>query len=170
MTDALRSAEVSEAESFSRAAASYDSVAELQRAVGGELLQRLPPLLPTRWLDLGSGTGHFTRRLAERYPQAEGVALDLAEGMLRHARQQGGAGHFIAGDAERLPLPDGSLDLMFSSLAVQWCGDFAAVLAEAQAAGSPSVYWHTRHDNAAARQLYDRVARDTGFVVYRHTF
>ncbi|MBP7580160.1 MAG: GNAT family N-acetyltransferase [Vogesella sp.] len=46
----------------------------------------------------------------------------------------------------------------------------AAVLAEAQAAGSPSVYWHTCHDNAAARQLYDRVARDTGFVVYRHTF
>ncbi len=46
----------------------------------------------------------------------------------------------------------------------------AAVLAEAQAAGSPSVYWHTRHDNDAARQLYDRVARDTGFVVYRHTF
>ena len=120
------------AESFSRAAASYDSVAELQRAVGGELLQRLPPLLPARWLDLGSGTGHFTRRLAERYPQAEGVALDLAEGMLRHARPQGGAGHFIAGDAERLPLRDGSLDLMFSSLAVQWCGDFAAVLGEAR--------------------------------------
>ena len=40
------------AESFSRAAASYDSVAELQRAVGGELLQRLPPLLAARWLDL----------------------------------------------------------------------------------------------------------------------
>ena len=24
--------------------------------------------------------------------------------------------------------------------------------------------------NAAARQLYDRVARDSGFIVYRHTF
>jgi ribosomal protein S18 acetylase RimI-like enzyme len=46
----------------------------------------------------------------------------------------------------------------------------SAVLAAAQAAGSPSVYWHTRHDNAVARQLYDRVARDSGFIVYRHTF
>ena len=58
--------------------------------------------------------------------------------MLRHARPQGGAGHFIAGDAERLPLRDGSLDLMFSSLAVQWCGDFAAVLGEARRALRPS--------------------------------
>jgi malonyl-CoA O-methyltransferase len=31
-----------------------------------------------------------------------------------------------------LPLRDASRDLLFSSLAVQWCGDFAAVLSEAQ--------------------------------------
>ncbi|MDD0845276.1 malonyl-ACP O-methyltransferase BioC [Pseudomonas sp. Gutcm_11s] len=118
--------------SFSRAAASYDAVAELQREVGGELLADLPDLAPARWLDLGSGTGHFTRALGARYPQAEGVALDLAEGMLRHARPLGGAGHFIAGDAEHLPLRDASFDLIFTSLAVQWCADFAAVLAEAR--------------------------------------
>ncbi len=46
----------------------------------------------------------------------------------------------------------------------------AAVAGQARAAGSPSLYWHTRHDNRTARQLYDRVARDTGFVVYRQTF
>ncbi|WP_374289191.1 malonyl-ACP O-methyltransferase BioC [Pseudomonas fluvialis] len=120
------------AESFSRAAASYDSVAALQRAVGAQLLEYLPAHRPARWLDLGSGTGHFTRCLAARYPQAEGVALDLAEGMLRHARPQGGAGCFIAGDAEQLPLRDDSCELIFSSLAVQWCGDFAAVLGEAR--------------------------------------
>jgi malonyl-CoA O-methyltransferase len=120
------------AESFSRAADSYDGVAELQREVGSELLDGLPQLAPARWLDLGCGTGHFTRALAARYPQAEGVALDLAEGMLRHARPLGGARHFVAGDAESLPLRDGSCDLVFTSLAVQWCADFAAVLAEAQ--------------------------------------
>lgn len=119
------------AASFSRAAQSYDGVAGLQRDVGRELLAFLPVLSPSRWLDLGCGTGHFTRVLAERYPQGSGLALDLAEGMLRHARPQGGARHFVAGDAERLPLREASLDLIFSSLAVQWCGDFAAVLAEA---------------------------------------
>ncbi len=39
--------------------------------------------------------------------------------------------HFIAGDAERLPVHDASCGLIFSSLAVQWCADFAAVLSEA---------------------------------------
>ncbi|WP_454256400.1 malonyl-ACP O-methyltransferase BioC [Pseudomonas sp. Marseille-Q8238] len=120
------------AASFSRAAASYDSVAALQRAVGVELLARLPAqLTPQRWLDLGCGTGHFSRVLATRFPGAEGIALDLAEGMLRHARPLGGAQRFIAGDAEHLPLRDGSVDLIYSSLAVQWCADFPAVLAEA---------------------------------------
>ena len=121
------------AASFSRAAASYDSVAELQRDVGQQLLARLPnQLKPSRWLDMGSGTGYFSRALAERFADSEGVALDIAEGMLRHARPSGGARHFVAGDAERLPLRDHSCELVFSSLAVQWCADFAAVLSEAR--------------------------------------
>ncbi|MBC3777281.1 malonyl-ACP O-methyltransferase BioC [Pseudomonas sp. SWRI99] len=120
------------AASFSRAAASYDSVAELQRDVGTQLLQRLPAALqPSRWLDLGCGTGYFTRALASRFAKGHGLALDIAEGMLRHARPVGGAEHFIAGDAERLPLRDSTCDLVFSSLAVQWCEDFEAVLGEA---------------------------------------
>ncbi len=120
------------AASFSRAAASYDSVAELQRDVGSQLLSRLPEgFSPDRWLDLGSGTGYFSRALGGRFPAGEGVALDIAEGMLNHARPLGGATHFIAGDAERLPLQDSTCDLIFSSLAVQWCADFASVLGEA---------------------------------------
>ena len=120
------------AASFSRAAASYDSVAELQRAVGGELLTRLPAAIsPQRWLDMGCGTGYFSRVLGEQFPAGQGVALDIAEGMLNHARPLGGAQHFIEGDAERLPLKADSLGLIFSSLAVQWCANFDAVLTEA---------------------------------------
>lgn len=121
------------AASFSRAAASYDSVAELQRAVGSALLEQLPnDVVPQRWLDLGSGTGCFSRALHSRFPKASGIAVDIAEGMLRHAQAQGGAHYHVAGDAERLPLQDASVGLIFTSLAVQWCGDFRAVLAEAQ--------------------------------------
>lgn len=120
------------AASFSKAAASYDSVAQLQRDVGHALLDRLPAdLQPSRWLDLGSGTGYFSRALAQRFMGAEGVALDIAEGMLAHARPQGGAHCYVAGDAEHLPLRDQSCGLIYSSLAVQWCSDFAAVLAQA---------------------------------------
>lgn len=121
------------AASFSRAAASYDSVAALQRAVGMNLLTMLPSdLEPSRWLDLGSGTGHFSRALAERYGPASGIAVDIAEGMLRHARGRADdAQCYIVGDAEHLPLGEGCVDLVFSSLAVQWCNHFAQVLDEA---------------------------------------
>ncbi len=121
------------AASFSRAASSYDAVAELQRSVGHQLLNSLPAeFRPQGWLDMGCGTGYFSRALAAAYPQAQGTALDIAEGMLAHARVLGGAVHFVGGDAERLPLAGNSQTLIFSSLAVQWCADFAAVLGEAR--------------------------------------
>ncbi|KTT46509.1 malonyl-CoA O-methyltransferase [Pseudomonas oryzihabitans] len=119
--------------SFSRAATQYDGAALLQRRVADGLLARLPTLAPQRWLDLGSGTGYCSRALAQRHPHSEGLALDLATGMLRHARQQGaGAQHYLAADAEHLPLRDDSCDLILSSLALQWCADLPAVLAEAR--------------------------------------
>lgn len=37
----------------------------------------------------------------------------------------------------------------------------------ARAAGSPRVYWHTHETNATARLLYDRIAQNSGFIVYR---
>jgi GNAT superfamily N-acetyltransferase len=42
-----------------------------------------------------------------------------------------------------------------------------AVYAKAQEAGASRVYWHTHETNRTARDLYDKVADDTGFVVYR---
>ncbi len=42
-----------------------------------------------------------------------------------------------------------------------------AVYAEARQAGSPRVYWLTHETNATARLLYDKVAVNSGFIVYR---
>ncbi|WP_447532200.1 methyltransferase domain-containing protein, partial [Pseudomonas aeruginosa] len=66
-----------------------------------------------------------------RFGAAEGLAVDIAEGMLRHARARGGASHFIGGDAERLPLRDGSCALGFASRAMQGGAALRAVRAEA---------------------------------------
>ena len=43
-----------------------------------------------------------------------------------------------------------------------------AVYARARAAGSTRVYWQTQETNATARRLYDDVAQNSGFIVYRN--
>ena len=43
-----------------------------------------------------------------------------------------------------------------------------AVYERAQRAGAYRVYWQTQESNATARQLYDKVAKNSGFIVYRH--
>jgi GNAT superfamily N-acetyltransferase len=43
-----------------------------------------------------------------------------------------------------------------------------AVYEQANAAGSPRVYWQTHESNIAAMKLYDQVAERSGFLVYRH--
>ena len=42
-----------------------------------------------------------------------------------------------------------------------------AVYRHAANAGSPRVYWQTHETNVTARQLYDKVAERSGFIVYR---
>lgn len=122
------------ADSFSRAAGSYDSVARLQRAVGEELLNQLGGLnleAPERVLDLGCGTGFFTERLALRLAPRQLVGLDIARGMLQFARRERDSrALWLCADAEDLPLADASVDLIFSSLSVQWCEHLPSLFSE----------------------------------------
>ncbi|WP_323845769.1 malonyl-ACP O-methyltransferase BioC [Microbulbifer magnicolonia] len=120
------------ARSFGRAAASYDACAHLQRAVCRQLLAEADSVwAPKTILDLGSGTGYGSALLRRRFPQARIIALDLAEGMLQYARSERPlADAYIAADAEQLPLADGSVDLVFSSLALQWCYRLPQLFAE----------------------------------------
>lgn len=41
------------------------------------------------------------------------------------------------------------------------------VSSEARVRGAKRVYWQTHETNARARQLYDRIAERSGFIVYR---
>ncbi len=109
------------ARSFGRAATAYDALAKLQGASALELIERLPHDLHTPWvLDLGAGTGHGALALERALPGATVVALDLAEGMMRHAFNQG-LQTCLIGDAESLPLAAGVFDVVFSNMAIQWC-------------------------------------------------
>lgn len=121
------------AASFSRAAGQYDSVAHLQRDVGSTLLARLDQWQgqPETILDLGCGTGYFHAALSDRYPSARYIGLDIAQGMIDYARQRCADDcQWLVADAESIPIASDSVDLIFSSLAVQWCQRPAHLFAE----------------------------------------
>jgi malonyl-CoA O-methyltransferase len=116
-------------QSFERAAATYDSAAQVQRRICGWLASGLPVgLAPGIALDAGCGTGYGLRLLQERLPTTRLIGLDLSPAMLAKVPPYA---YRLAGDAERLPLSNGSIHLYWSSLALQWC-DLAAALGEAR--------------------------------------
>ncbi|MDB6084927.1 MAG: malonyl-[acyl-carrier protein] O-methyltransferase BioC [Gammaproteobacteria bacterium] len=111
--------------SFDRASTTYDAAAVLQAEVREVLLERLDltDLSPRVVVDAGAGTGHAGRALKRRYPNAHVIALDSSLGMLRVAgRQQSWLRPFarLGADAELLPLPDDSVDLILSNFMLQW--------------------------------------------------
>ena len=127
---------------FSRAAAGYDAAAVLQRAVEAQLLESLEyyalqhaDAAPARVVDLGSGPGRAAAAMRKRWPKAQVVAVDLALPMLREARQREPWHPLrrridrVCADARALPLADGSADLLFSNLCLQWVEDLPAVFA-----------------------------------------
>ena len=123
------------AHSFSQAAESYDSHAYLQRKIADKLLAQLTKNEDIeRVLDLGSGTGYCTHALQVLFPKAEIINLDIAEAMLLFAsKSQKGNGvkqKFICADSEALPIVSGCFDIIFSSLSIQWCQDYALLFSE----------------------------------------
>lgn len=71
-----------------------------------------------RVLDVGAGTGWFSRRLAA-HADVHVTALDPAQDWLRFARQQASANLcYVAGRAESLPFPDAAFDVTISIAAL----------------------------------------------------
>lgn len=125
---------------FSAASTQYDQFAVLQTEVRNHLLERLNWLkqTPQTILDLGCGTALACQSLQQRYPKAHVIAMDAAFGMLQQANKQcsliqkllnKGFGRVCA-DAYRLPFKTASIDLVFSSLMLQWCDPPDAVFSE----------------------------------------
>jgi malonyl-CoA O-methyltransferase len=121
--------------SFNRAASSYDEYAVLQREVESRLLERIEFQRhePRMILDLGCGTGSASRTLARQFPQANVIALDWAPAMLARACAEKDTAprvNPLCADMHVIPLAARSVDLVFSSLALQWSYDLPAIFRE----------------------------------------
>ncbi len=127
------------ARAFSRAATAYDSIACLQKDVGEGLLKLIDngqhgsSAGNISILDLGSGTGYFSRKIKSERDESSIIELDLSAGMLHESRRVSSQLKLIEpalvqADFERLPFKSKSFDRIFANLSLQWCSDFASAI------------------------------------------
>jgi len=111
---------------------------ELEKAILGWLLRGFPR--PGSIVEVGCGTGHFSRWLGGQGLAA--VGLDLSSAMLAEARAldglpppmgegRGGGLPLVRGDARRLPFADGAFDLTALITTLEFLEQSREALAEA---------------------------------------
>ena len=161
---------------FDRASERYEAAAGLQARVSAELLERLGAFgfTPRAVLDLGCGTGRVSRELKRRYARALVVALDIAPGRLREARRHSSLWRRferVCADAQRLPLKTASVDLVFSSLMLQWCEPLDEALSEVRRVLKPGGFFafstfgpDTLHELRAAWAAVDALTHVNRFT------
>jgi malonyl-CoA O-methyltransferase len=117
-----------------RVAARYDEADFLAREIARRMDERLDYIrhVPRRILDLGCGTGADLARLGARYPAARRIGIDFAAAMLSRARTKltprpgpwqklrerfaSPPPALVVADADKLPLPDGTVSFIWSNL------------------------------------------------------
>jgi ubiquinone/menaquinone biosynthesis C-methylase UbiE len=124
-------------------------------------LEDVPP--PGRVLDLGTGTGVGAKALAERYPEAEVVGIDLSPGMIEEALRQlppelSRRIRFDVGDASALDCPDGEFELVVLSNMIPFFDELARVAAS----GGTLVLSFSRGDETPIYVPFERLRDELG--------
>src|SRR5205807_7568438 len=93
-----------------------------------DLLARIPDRGYKTIVDLGCGTGDLTAALAEHWPEARVLGVDLSEEMLVPARERENPGllDFVQGDLATWR-PAQPAELIVSNAAFQWVADHPAL-------------------------------------------
>ncbi len=107
----------------------------LYRRVADDIVVRVGSRPAPTIVDLGSGPGELAIELARRLPGARVIGVDPAAAMrdaaARAAMLAGvTTAAFVHGEAGAIPLPDGSADLLVSTLSMHHWPDPAAALRE----------------------------------------
>ncbi len=154
-------------------AATYDepnTLFDVDEPVMHEILDALPPGTA---LDAACGTGRYAAYLAARGHTIIGV--DGSPEMLELARARIPQGDFRVGDLRDLPLPDASVDVVVTGLALAHVPELGPVMAEfarVLRAGGDLVISDTHHELVFRGSIVKAIgpAGEPGVVAtYRHT-
>ncbi len=106
----------------------------LYRAVAAQLVAAAPQ--DCALLDVGTGPGQLLLEVAGRRPDLRLLGVDLSPDMIRMAQRRARAAgmgdriDFRVGAAETLPLPDGSVDVVVSTLSAHHWADVSGAVAQ----------------------------------------
>jgi len=108
-------------ENFSKHARVYDQHSRVQNLCASTLINQVGTNSFSSILDIGCGTGNYTKLLRDRFPQAKIKAVDISAEMIEVAKEKLGPGEveFIVADAEGLNLGE-EFDLISSNASFQW--------------------------------------------------
>jgi malonyl-CoA O-methyltransferase len=120
---------------FNAQAHLYDQAAVVQQEIGRRLFSRLDylKLQPSWVLDLGCGSGLFSKCLKQRYPKAHIVGLDCAYNMLQQAYLKQTwlrKWSLVQTDMCAMPFPSGLFDLVFANQSIHWGNPVMEVMQE----------------------------------------
>jgi malonyl-CoA O-methyltransferase len=114
---------------FGKMSTCYDDYARVQKQMAQSLQQLAANTGPfTQILEIGCGTGFFTRLLATLYPQTQILATDISPGMLAAARRNLSNFsniQYALEDGESLKTQE-TFDLIISNAAFQWFNDYTS--------------------------------------------
>lgn len=80
-----------------------------------------PQIKPVRWIDVGCGTGIFTRQLAKALPASACLmGVEPSERMREQAASHGDDISYVKGTAEALPAQNGDIDAVSAATAAHW--------------------------------------------------
>ena len=114
---------MSSTNSFNQAEA-YDKTSIQQRREGHKLLQHLAPEKGCKVLDLGCGTGYFSKVLAELVgPEGKVVAIDPDVERLKLAREKYPASNLEYHEGRAQNIPGTDYDIVFANYILHWCED-----------------------------------------------
>jgi malonyl-CoA O-methyltransferase len=112
---------------FNKAYLTYDFHCDIQNEAGRLLLNDITYYKPLNIIDLGCGTGNFTKLLANRFCSSNIYAVDISKNFIEIAKTKLPQVEFKTADFNTFSY-DKTFDLITANMSLQWSHNFHSTI------------------------------------------